>query len=143
MLYPELDFAQAQSRTDSGVQIRDLIFYSNRSHDFLRDLYDTFDSRQIVMELKNVKQLEREHITQVNRYLQESFGNFAVIVTRNPPTRAIFKNTLDLWSGQRKCILILDDTDIEMMCQLYDSKQRSPIDVLKKKYVEFTRACPG
>jgi hypothetical protein len=30
-----------------------------------------------------------------------------------------------------------------MMCQLYESRQRAPIDVLKKKYVEFTRACPG
>src|SRR5262245_14130588 len=28
LLYPQLDFAQAQSRTESGVSIRDLIFYN-------------------------------------------------------------------------------------------------------------------
>ena len=58
-------------------------------------------------------------------------------------SKKIFKNTVDLWSGQRKCILILDDEDLKMMWQIYESKQRLPIDVINKKYVEFTRACPG
>ena len=31
LLYPQLDFAEPQSRTDSGVLIRDLIFYNNRT----------------------------------------------------------------------------------------------------------------
>jgi len=87
--------------------------------------------------------LEREHINQVNRYLKDTFGRFAVVITRHPPPRKIFQSTIDLWSGPRRCILILDDGDIAMMCQLYESKQRAPIDVLKKKYVEFTRSCPG
>jgi hypothetical protein len=30
LLYPDLDFAQVQARTDSGVSIRDLIFYNTR-----------------------------------------------------------------------------------------------------------------
>jgi hypothetical protein len=29
------------------------------------------------------------------------------------------------------------------MVQLYESKQRHAIDVLKKKYVEFRRSCPS
>jgi hypothetical protein len=65
LLYPELDFAQPQSRTDSGVLIRDLIFYNNRSHEFLRAIYDTYGSGQLVFELKNVKELERDHINQL------------------------------------------------------------------------------
>lgn len=141
--YPELDFAEAQSRTDSGVLIRDVIFYNNRSHEFLKDLYDQYDCRQIVMEIKNVRELAREHVNQINRYLKDDFGRFGAIITRNAPPRNIFKNTVDLWSGQRRCLLVLDDSDLSMMCQLFESKQRAPIDVLKKKYVEFMRACPG
>jgi hypothetical protein len=38
MLYPHLDFAKEQSRTDSGTQIRDLIFYNNRSYEFLNNI---------------------------------------------------------------------------------------------------------
>jgi len=29
------------------------------------------------------------------------------------------------------------------MTEVFESKQRMPIEVLKKKYVEFTRMCPG
>ncbi len=143
MLYPHLDFAAMQSRTDSGVLIRDLIFYNNRSLDFLADIYDNYDCRQIVIEMKNVKQIEREHINQLNRYLNDQFGRFGIILTRNRPPKNILKNTIDLWSGQRRCILILDDSDIEMMTEIFESKQRMPIEVIKKKYVEFTRMCPG
>lgn len=143
LLYPYLDFAAEQSRTDSGVLIRDLMFYNNRSIDFMHDIYRDYGTRQLVMELKNVKQIERDHINQLNRYLNNEFGKFGILVTRNPLPRAMFKNTIDLWSGQRRCIIALADQDIELMVTLFDSKQRNPIDVIKKRYVEFTRACPG
>lgn len=143
LFYPKLDFAKMKSRTVSGVLIRDLIFYNNRLYNFLRDIYDVYNCRQIVMELKNVKELQNEHINQLNRYLKDQFGKFGIIITRNPPPKKVFRNTIDLWSGQRKCIIILSDADLEMMCLLYESKQRLPIDVIKKKYIEFTRECPG
>ena len=143
LLYPHLDFAKEQSRTNSGVLIRDLIFYNNTSTDFLKEIYNDYNCRQIVFELKNVEEISRDHIFQLNRYLNNQFGNFGVIITRKPIPRKIFKNTIDLWSGQRKCILILDDSDLKLMTQVFESKQRSPIEVLKKKYIEFTRACPS
>jgi hypothetical protein len=62
LLYPKLDFAQVQARTDSGVSIRDLIFYNTRADEFLTELLDDYGSRQITMELKNVRAVEREHI---------------------------------------------------------------------------------
>ena len=143
LLYPDLDFAKMQSRTDSGVLIRDLIFYSNISNQFLKEIYDKYSCRQIVIEMKNVAKVDGEHVNQLNRYLNDTFGNFGIILTRNAPEKSVFKNTIDLWSGQRKCILILCDDDLEMMCQLFESRQRIPLDVIKKKYVEFTRLCPG
>ena len=42
LLYPHLDFAKEQSRTDSGTQIRDLIFYNNKSYDFLEEIYKSY-----------------------------------------------------------------------------------------------------
>jgi len=142
-MYPDLDFAAAQSRTVSNVLIRDLIFYNNRACDITIDLHKIYDSRQIVMEMKNVAALNNDHIDQLNRYMKEEFGRFGVILTRNPPPKAVYKNTIDLWSGQRRCILILTDEDIKLMGQLYESRQRMSIEVLKKKYVEFSRDCPG
>jgi hypothetical protein len=143
LLYPQLEFAAEQSRTDSGVLIRDLIFYNNRSFDFLRDLFDHYASRQLVFELKNVREIEREHVNQLNRYLKDEFGSFGVLVTRNPLPKNIFKNTIDLWSGQRRCIIAITDADLEMMVTVFESRQRLPIEVLKRAYLDFTRACPS
>jgi hypothetical protein len=143
LLYPHLDFANEQSRTDSGVQIRDLVFYNNRSIDFLKDIYDVYETRQIVFEIKNMKIIETENINQLNRYLNEQFGRFGIIVTRNPPPRHVYKNTIDLWSGQRKCIIILTDEEIKLMVSVFESKQRLPIEVIKRSYIEFMRSCPG
>ncbi len=143
LLYPHLDFASEQVRTDSGVSIRDLIFYNTRSINFLSDIHKDYGTRQIVFELKNVHEIERYHINQLNRYLNNEFGNFGIIITRNPIPRSMFKNTIDLWSGQRKCIICIDDIDLSLMVEVFDSKQRFPIEVLNRKYVEFIRACPS
>ncbi len=143
LFYPHLDFAAEQSRTDSGTLIRDLIFYNNRVIDFLKDIYEDYGNRQLVFELKNVAAVEREHINQLNRYLDSGLGKFGVLVTRRLLTRAMFRNTIDLWSGQRRCIITVTDDDISLMVNVFESRQRPPIDVLKKKYVEFRRACPS
>lgn len=143
LFYPDLDFAAEQSRTDSGVLIRDLIFYNNRLIDFLQEIYEDYGNRQLVFEMKNVEDIDRNHINQLNRYIDMGLGRFGVFMTRNPLSRAMFRNTIDLWSGQRRCIIALTDEDLSLMVNVFESKQRSPIDVLKKKYVEFRRACPA
>ena len=141
--YPELDFAAEQSRTESGALIRDLVFYNNREHPFLDELVGRYDCRQIVMEMKNVREIKREHVQQLNRYLNDQFGRFGVLLTRRPLPKPVFRSTIDLWSGQRRCIIALTDEDLALIVDLFESRQRATIDVLQKKYVEFTRSCPG
>lgn len=143
ILYPHLDFAQAQSRTESGTQIRDLVFYNNTSYEFLSEMKEMYGSRQLVVELKNVEEVTKEHINQLNRYLNPVFGSFGIILTRNRPQKSVMQHTIDLWSGQRKCILIMDDSDLELMVNVYESKQRDPIEVINRKYIDFIRKCPS
>ena len=47
LLYPHLDFAATQSRSEGGATIRDLVFYNNRSVDFLEDIIKDYNSRQL------------------------------------------------------------------------------------------------
>ncbi|MCH9050904.1 MAG: hypothetical protein IIA72_07470 [Proteobacteria bacterium] len=142
LLYPKLDFAQVQVRTVSGVSIRDLIFYNTRASEFLTELLNDYGSKQITMEMKNVNAVEREHIDQLNRYLSDELGKFGLLITRNPLKRAEFKRTIDLWAGQRRAVVVLTDADIEQMVEVFESKQRDPLDIINKKYVEYRRACP-
>lgn len=143
LLYPHLDFAQSQSRTESGTQIRDLVFYNNQSLPFFKDIHDTYGSNQIVFELKNVDSLDRDNVNQLNRYLNDNLGKFGVFVTRHQPNKAIKKHLVDIWSGQRKCILVLDDKDLQIMVDIFENKQRQPYEVIRKKYAEFMRSCPS
>lgn len=142
LLYPHLDFAQMQARTDSGVSIRDLIFYNSRTHEFLAEIMKDYGSRQITMEMKNVQQIKREHIDQINRYLSDDMGKFGILITRTPLKKAEFTRTIDLWSGQRKAVISITDVDVEQMVEVFESKQRHPLDVIVKKYAEYRRACP-
>ncbi len=95
------------------------------------------------MELKNVAQVEREHINQLNRYLNEHFGRFGLLITRHPLPKPIFRNTIDLWAGQRRCIISITDQDLSLMVTVFESRQRLPIEIIKRAYVEFARSCPA
>jgi hypothetical protein len=106
-------------------------------------MFDEYNSRQIVFEMKNVREVSRDHVNQLNRYMTDSLGKFGILVTRNPLTKARMQSTVDLWSGQRRCMITITDADLEQMVELFESKQRLPLDVLKKKYVDYRRMCPG
>lgn len=141
LLYPELEFADSQVRTVEGTHIRDIIFYNDGKDAFLSDLRDRYGARQIVFELKNVKVLDGSHVNQLYRYLDDEFGAFGVLVARHPLPNAIRKNVVDLHSSKRAAIIVLDDTDLELMVNLLLSGRR-PIEALKKRFVEFTRWLP-
>ncbi|MET7940663.1 hypothetical protein [Streptomyces sp. NPDC005302] len=142
LLYPELDLAADQVRTISGAHIRDVIFHNDRKTAFLGDLRDQYGARQVVVELKNVKSLETEHVNQLYRYLdEEDIGKFGILLARNPSPRNVAQNIVDLHSSKRAAVLCLDDSDLELMLQLMESGRR-PIEAIRKKYVEFTRTLP-
>jgi len=141
MLYPTLEFAESRVRTASGAHIRDLIFYNDGKTDFWKDLRERYDARQPVFELKNVRSLQTEHVNQLYRYLDEEFGKFGILVTRNPMPKAVQRNAVDLHSSKRVAIVCLDDRDLELMLSMAEAG-RNPADVVKKKFVEFTRLLP-
>ena len=142
LLYPELDLAKSQVRTFSGAHIRDIIFHNDGKTPFLQDLRDLYSARQIIFELKNVSSLDSEHVNQLYRYLDdEDMGKYGILLARTPPPRSVQRNIIDLHSSKRNAIIWLDDSDIDLMVQMLDSGRR-PIDVLRKKYVEFTRQLP-
>jgi hypothetical protein len=140
-LYPTLEFADSQVRTVSGAHIRDLLFYNDSKTEFTKRLREEYGCQQLVFELKNVKELSGEHINQICRYLGGDFGKLGVLVSRKAPPRAVRQNIADLWSSKRIAIVCLTDQEFVLMLRLAEAG-RDPTDVVKKKYVEFTRTLP-
>jgi hypothetical protein len=142
LLFPELDLAASQVRTVSGVHIRDIIFHNDSKTDFLADLRQRLDARQIVFELKNVGKLTPTNVNQLYRYLDnQEMGRLGILLSRHPPPAAVIRNTVDLYSAKRYYILCMDDRDLELMVQLIQSG-RMPVEALRKSFVEFTRKLP-
>jgi len=141
LLYPTLEFAESRVRTISGAHIRDIIFYNDGKSEFWKDLRDRYEARQPVFELKNVKSLETEHVNQLYRYLDDEFGRFGLLVTRNPVPSAVQRNIVDLHSSKRVAIICIDDRDFELMLSLLEAR-RDPNEAIKKKFLEFSRLLP-
>ena len=142
LLYPELDLAGSQERTISGAHIRDIILHNDGKTQFLQDLRDLYQARQLVIELKNVATLDPGHVNQLYRYLDdENMGRYGILLARRPPPRNVLRNIVDLHSSKRAAIVCLDDSDMLLMIQLLESGRR-PVEALRKKHVEFTRRLP-
>jgi len=140
-LYPELEFAESQIRTVSGAHIRDLLFYNDSKTVWTKALRDEYEVKQLVFELKNVKELEPEHVNQLYRYLDSDFGRVGILVSRKEPPRAVRQNIVDLHSSKRVAVVCLTDVDLELMLRMLEARRR-PIDVVKKKYIELMRNLP-
>lgn len=142
LLHPELEYADSQVRTLDGAHIRDLIFYNAGRNELLNDLRQRYGARQLVFELKNVNALETEHANQLHRYLHGEFGSVGLLVTRQPAPKSVTRNLVNLHSARRAMILTLDDRDLGHMVDLLEAGRR-PVDVVKRRYIEFTRLLPS
>ena len=140
-LYPELEFAESQVRTVSGAHIRDLLFYNDSKTAWTKVLHHEYGAKQLVFELKNVKELESEHVNQLYRYLDSDFGRVGILVSRKEPPRAVRQNIVDLHSSKRVAVICLTDADLELMLRMLEARRR-PIDVVKKKYIALMRSLP-
>jgi hypothetical protein len=140
-LYPELEFAESQVRTVSGTHIRDLLFYNDGKTEWTKGLRDDYGAKQLVFELKNVKELEAEHVNQLYRYLDADFGRLGILVSRKEPPPSVRRNIVDLHSSKRVAIVCLTDADLDLMLRMIEARRR-PLEVIKKKYIGLMRSLP-
>ena len=69
----------------------------------------------IIFLIENEIQYDESILNQLNRYMQDNIGNFGIFLTRNPLSKAMYENTVNLWSSQRKCIIAITDEDLKLM----------------------------
>ena len=81
-------------RTISGAHIRDLIFYNDAKTEFWKDIRDRSRRQPVRIEKRGL--LNSEHVNQLFRYLDDEFGRFGILVTRNPTPKALERNLVDL-----------------------------------------------
>jgi hypothetical protein len=134
-LEPELVDGMEQVRTDSGVEIRDLIFTNNSDLPFLRYLMHNHGCHTIIFECKNKTELQIDDVNQLANYLGDALGYCGFLVGRGPASQAILRKCRATYNkGQpHRVVLPLCDQDLVAMVRAKDAGL-SASDVLRRRY---------
>jgi len=135
----QLSHHKRESKTIYGTKRRDIVFFNISSHDFWQMVRQRHAATNIVFECKNTETLKPDHVNQLVGYLGRSLGNFGVIVSRLPPGENLRLQAIAAFNNNDKVVLFLSDEDLAEMARL-DAQGRDPTEVIKCKYVKFTRA---
>lgn len=137
---PALTDGQLEVRTVFGTERRDIIYTNEGDRSFWRYTRETYGSPLVMFEVKNVRELEIDHINQTANYLGARLGMLGFIVTRLTPSQNIVLKTFAIYndtpSMPRKIIVTLTDTDLIAMIRQRQSGEE-PTQYVQRKYREF------
>ena len=130
-----------QSRTETGLHIRDLIFdipYSAKN--FWGYIRDKFGASALVVECKNYSSsIEGNQIVISSKYLGKNrLGMFGIVFSRVNPASSAIKEMKRLWTEDNKLALYLEDNHLIKMLELKE-KNKEPELVIDKAIHEFLR----
>ena len=139
---PELTDGEMEVRTIEGTERRDIIYTNESDTSFWQYVRLNYGSPLVMFEIKNVEELEFEHINQAVSYLGARLGMLGLIVTRNSPSENVVRKTYAIYndtpSTPRKTILVLVDADLAVMLRNKDSGQTpTPTQYVQRRYREF------
>jgi hypothetical protein len=139
---PELTDGEMEVRTFEGTERRDIIYTNESDASFWQYVRLNYGGPLVMFEVKNVKDLEIEHINQTATYLGARLGMLGFIITRQTPPENITRKTYSVFSDTpsipRKIIIILSDEDLSTMLRSRDSGQSpTPTQCIQRKYREF------
>jgi hypothetical protein len=139
---PELVDGEPQSRTASGVEIRDIVYTNNSDRPFLRFLQTEHGNLLLVFDCKNVGKLDSDDINQMANYLGDPLGRCGIIVTRFPPGESVLRKARATYNkaSPRRVVLILADADLKIMVEMKRSGARHPVDHLQRVYRAFVQS---
>lgn len=137
---PDLTDGRLEEATHLGTERRDIVYANEAERSFLQYVRETYGSLFLLLEIKNVKALELDHINQVATYLGARLGMLGFIVTRHAPGQNISQKTYsvhnDTPSMPRKTILIVTDEDMITMIRL-QQQGKYPVTYLQGIYRTF------
>jgi len=143
---PELTDGEMEVRTIEGTERRDIIYTNESDTSFWQYVRLTYKSPFVMFEIKNVQQLEIEHVNQTANYLGTRLGMLGFIVTRQSPGHNVIRKTYAVYNDTpslpRKIILILTDDDLAAMLRNRDTRQSpTPTQYVQRKYRDFRTTC--
>jgi hypothetical protein len=142
LFVPPLDAPNTQSSTASRLRRRDHIFPNNAGQGFWYIIVkNTYCGTQVLIECKNLfARISPDEIDDIAKYLsRKGIGLFGLIFSRKPPNPNAKLLQISKWKDEDKLILILEDSDLLEMIELYANEQ-DPSEVIQRKINEFLQS---
>lgn len=136
---PEFDMLYFQKRTENGHQIRDVILPNTKQKGFWKSIKEEFDSKNIVIELKNgnSKNINKDSVNQLRIYLsKKTIGKFGLLFIRNEPPKSLLISRKLAYEESGILILIIDDKLLKSLI-LSKAWLGSCKEVLQREKIKF------
>ncbi len=126
LFVPPLKEPKIQSRTESGVDIRDAIYPNRGKHENWGFIRNDYDAKYIVFEFKNYStsengaNIDKHVVNQVRYYLKPTIGRMGFLCSSKKPNNSAYEARKQAFNDDKKLILFLNNEHL--------------IDMLMKKY---------
>lgn len=142
LFVPPLKHPKIQSRTESGLDIRDALYPNRCDHHNWKVIRTDYDAKYILFEFKNYRiedggsEIDKSVVNQVRNYLKQTIGRIGFVCSRKKPTSSAFEARRQSYIEEKKIILFLCDQHlIEMLMRKY--RKEEPSDIIMDLIDEF------
>ncbi|MDQ5825061.1 MAG: hypothetical protein M3441_12765 [Chloroflexota bacterium] len=137
---PELTDGSLEVETFLGTERRDIIYTNEAETSFWAFVRNTYATPVIMFEVKNVQELQLDHVNQTAAYLGARLGMLGFIVTRNAAGANIERKVYTIYNDSptipKKLILIMNDEDLLSMIKLKQENE-APVRYIQRLYRKF------
>ena len=135
---PDLIEGRKQARTESGTEIRDLVYTNDSDKPFLDFLRNQHANLSLVVELKNKTSVDFADVNQLCSYLGDAMGYCGVLVFRNPWSDNVRAKAIAWYNkgAPHRVVVPLCDNDILRMLDM-KAIGRDPLPILRQSYQDF------
>lgn len=145
LFVPPLKSPKIQSRTESGLDIRDAIYPNRSVNENWRFIRDDYDAKYILFEFKNYSHdngmdLGKDEVNQVKNYLYQTIGRLGIVCCPRKPNNNGIQARKMAYIEEKKLILFLTNEDlIEMIMKKYKGEDPSDniIDLIDEFNLSF------
>lgn len=142
LFVPPLIKPRVQSRTESGIEIRDAIFPNRGNHDIWSLIRNDYDAKYIVFEFKNYSlnktgaDIDKCVVNQVKNYLTQTIGRLGFVCSKKEPSRSGYEARKLCYIEDKKLVIFLNNEHLKDM--LFKKHRREdPADVIIDLIDEF------
>jgi hypothetical protein len=138
LFVPPLQPPRVQTRTLSGLDIRDAVF-ANRNHmtGSWGQLFRDLPARMIPIEFKNYADIGKDEVDQLRNYMRPEMGRLGILCCNKTPSDSAYRRRNVIYSlNEKKLILFLEPDHLEEMVHI-KLRGEDPADLLVDLVEEF------